>query len=118
MRLNSSREAAPQEDAFFLYRPEVDLWEPAPRGLLRASTFPRCEPSLTAVGDAVVLFGCTQAVIDPATGAWRSLPVYEPQGGRPGDVVVSAVEVVGSDDILMVLDPWSLAVTEWPWFLG
>lgn len=111
-------EAVPQEDAFFLYRPEVDRWEPAPRGLPRAATFPRCELSLTAVGDAVVLLGCTQAVIDPATGTWRSLPVYEPEGGRPGDVVVSGVEAVGSDDFLMVLDPASPAVTEWPRFLG
>jgi hypothetical protein len=46
------------------------------------------------------------------------LPVYEPEGGRPGDVMVSAVEAVGSDDSLMVIDPWSLAATEWPRFLG
>ena len=35
-----------------------------------------------------------------------------------GGYRVSAGGVVGSDDYLMVLDPWSLAVTEWPRFLG
>ena len=97
-------ELRPRADAFFLYRPDIDRWEPAPRDLPRVSGFPRCDTSLTAVDDELVVIGCTLARIDPATGEWT--PIEQPGAARLGgpQAMTFGGDGLGADGLLILND--------------
>ena len=103
----------PERDAFFLYDAGDDLWTVAPRSLPRSEEFPRCTASVAEVGDRLGVLGCTQALVDPATGEWEPLPLYD------GEVFATGGSLVGSDDMLLAYGAgwWSIDHRA-PRFLG
>lgn len=92
------RDLRPNPDRWFLYRPELDRWEPAPRSISGARATGRCGSSVTGVDQVLVVAGCAFAEVDVATGEWTSIDPPAADGvGRPDLFLMLAGEGVGGD---------------------